>query len=237
MPQSTDIIKNKFMASNITTSINAMIDRAIESVIDSIAIEGLELLRGILETSGFQKSEYLKNYELYSHVKNGEIEYEILLDLESVDVKDEENLEEVEPEEEEEDSRTYTIPTHAKRAFSNARRVLGIGPRMADARKSLNKDYDARISAHDARVDVRKNALGRSTERKVAAPSPRNMRIDRYGKLAISVQKKAETGTDGKFNLPKKNREGIVGEFIEKLQKLVSEKFLPEFEKILEKKL
>src|SRR4051812_27982057 len=73
------------MKNDITTSLTAALNQAVQSVSDSIAKDGLVVLRSVLSDAGFNKSEYLKNYEIYVHVGNDGIIFEIVLDIEAVE--------------------------------------------------------------------------------------------------------------------------------------------------------
>jgi len=70
----------------ITTSLTTQLRRATEAVRDDIAKDGLIALKRVLDNAGFSESDYLKDYEVYSHIHGDGILFEILLKLDSTDV-------------------------------------------------------------------------------------------------------------------------------------------------------
>ena len=57
-----------------------------DEMVDSVASEGLMILKRLLDGSGFMDSQYLKDYDVLAHVSKRTITYEIVVDMEAVDV-------------------------------------------------------------------------------------------------------------------------------------------------------
>ncbi|KKK63744.1 hypothetical protein LCGC14_2991200, partial [marine sediment metagenome] len=74
---------------DIATTLAVTMDRAVERIVDGVASDGLKVLKSVLDSAGFPKSEYLKNYEVFAHVSGTDITFEILLDVEAVEPEDE----------------------------------------------------------------------------------------------------------------------------------------------------
>src|SRR5258707_15247653 len=78
------------MPSNLATSLSAALDKAALQVIDSIAKDGLLILKSVLDKSGFMESEYLKDYHVFSHVISDTVVFEIQVNIEALDLDDDE---------------------------------------------------------------------------------------------------------------------------------------------------
>jgi hypothetical protein len=208
---------------DITTTLNSALSRVIDQTIDVIAKEGLVVLKNVLDNSGFAKSEYLNNYEVFANVVGGKrVEFEIRLDVDSVVAGDEDTQQVME----EEDPDTKEITT---RTYKLGRR----GPQRAiDKRKPAT---DARRSAKDARrplKNARKTSGVRAVEHDIALYAPRNMEIDDAGKLKVSIRRVAKK-VDGKTKLPKGDFQGIVKNIMDELQKVITNNFEPKLHDII----
>ncbi len=142
-----------------STSIDALSSRILDSIIDKIAISGLEKLKQILDSSGFAKSEYLKNYEVYSHITKNTITFEILVDVEATYPADKITEEAIEEDKGEiPGDRTYGI------AKEGIRRITGA--------------KDARVTSED-----------RLIRRAFLINSPRGLDVDKNGRLVITFKR------------------------------------------------
>lgn len=202
------------MPLDYTTSLVAELDRAADRVRDGIAKDGLIAFKNILDSSGFNKSEHLKNYELYVHVSDEEMTFEILLDIEAVQIDNADDQK----------SMNSTIRKKVKTyALDKSNNVQKRG--FKDVRKPAK---DARKTGHDGR----KTSINRSVEHEFMRFVPNGMELDRDGKLAVSFQKSMKKRSGG-FQYPKGKFDGIINEFLKKLETIIVEQFGPEIEKII----
>jgi len=218
-----------------TKSLEALFDSIATSILDDIAVEGLEILRSILADAGFLHSEYLKNYELSSRIEDDAVVYQILIDFESLDDESQVAVQEVEtPVEDPTDPNSYSIPTLPSRVFARARRILGQTGGKRDARRPSRRNNDARRPIGDARRDARTNSFDRQVARDVSAPAPRKMRVDRQGKLVVAFRKELKE-ENGQYQYPSGDFDGIIKQFISELESLLLEKFAPKLEEIIKR--
>jgi hypothetical protein len=206
---------------NYATQLNTVVDRILDNIVDNIAKDGLVLLKKVLDSSGFADSEYLKDYEVYAHVTGHSITFEILLDTSAIDEIEQEKSEEAKEKAEkikekkiERASRSYGI------VKTGPARVLGV--------------RDARSPAIDARTDNRKNSKDRLVEHEIALVAPRGLSVKRNGKVSLKLKRTARE-TDTEFIYPKRDPEGIIKEFLDKLSDITKKNFLPELEKAISK--
>lgn len=209
---------------DITTSLDAALKRAAMAIVSDIAKDGLLALQGVLDASGFSKSDYLKNYELYSHVNGSEIVFEIVLDVEAV-VSDDEATQQVI---EEQAKMAAELEEQAQKSFHLERKTRKV--------RRLQGLHDARKPARDARKparDARKNAQDRLLEHELARLAPRSARVTREGKLSIALRRSIQnTKTDVVF--PQDKFQGILNNFVTKLKDLIHTMFIPEFQEIVQ---
>jgi hypothetical protein len=201
---------------DIATTLKAAMDRAVVSIVDGVASDGLVALKSVLDSSGFPKSEYLKNYDVLAHVSGTEIVFEILLDVEAVEPEDEEArkaMEEQAEQVEEKSSRTYRMTSR------------GVQRVQRDARRPVR---DARRPARDAR----KTAVDRLFEHEVALHAPRSARITRSGKLAVTLKRSIRTVKEETV-FPEGKFQGIIGKFMDEIKSVISDRFLPELSDIV----
>jgi hypothetical protein len=219
---------------DIATSLNAQLQRITESVQDGIAIDGLVALKRVLDAAGFGRSQYLKNYEVLSHVSRSIIVFEILVDLESVDI-DQKKLEE-----------------HAKKsvqAFGEAAertyKIISRGgfdrvARMKDHRKPAPSALRPARNALKPATDIHsafKTSERRKLDHSIAMSAPRSLDINRMGKLAIMFGKQTRTTKSGSIHFPQGQFEGIIKKFMSKLEDIILSKFTPELENIIKQHL
>lgn len=206
---------------DVTTAIVAAAKRAVESVIDEVAKSGLVILRNILDQAGFRDSEYLKNYEVYAHVSGDVITFEILLDVEAVVPEDEATAAAMRDSmlEAEQVATTYGM------AAEGPRRITGMSDRRRDARRPSR---DARRPLRDART----NARDRLVRKEIANVRPRSVKVDRTGRLSVALRRSVRE-TEESVTFPQDLFQGILGQFMKRLQKEIREKFVPEISDIV----
>lgn len=206
---------------DVTTAIVAAAKRAVESVIDEIAKSGLVVLRNVLDQAGFRDSEYLKNYEVYAHVSGDVITFEILLDVEAVVPEDEATTAAIRDNmlEAEQAATTYGMTAEGPR------RITGMSDRRVDARRPPR---DARRPLRDART----NARDRLVRKEIANVRPRSVKVDRTGKLSVALRRSVRE-TEESVTFPQDAFQGILGQFMKRLQKEIREKFVPEIADIV----
>ena len=207
---------------DIATAIQTAMERAVDSVVDGIAEDGLLALRRVVHEAGFTRSEYLRDFEVLAHISGRRIEFEILLDVEAVLPEDEETRKALEEQQ-----------ARLEEAERKASRTLRI--RRGNIQK-VRPARDARTPARDARKparDARKTAQDRLVEHELARIAPRSARMTRTGKLAVALSRSIrETKTEVVF--PEGKFQGILGDFMDELEKVVFERFVPELRDIVE---
>lgn len=210
---------------DIATTLNALVRRAVENVIDDIAKEGLMALRQILDKAGFPKSEYLRDYDVYAHVTGNEITFEIVLDVEAVVPEDEITKKALE----EQQKQAEELEKRAARSYKLSRKTMRVG-RLRGLRNKNRPARDARKPARDAR----KTAQDRLVEHELARLAPRSARVTRTGKLSVAL-KRSIRETEKEVKFPEDKFQGILGTFMDRLKDIVSEKFAPELQQIVER--
>jgi len=223
---------------DFTTSLMTQLQRSADSVRDAIAKEGLQLLQSVLRSSGFEDSEYLKNYELHAHISGEEIIYEISLPIDSIEETDLSN--------EVEASRKDAMDALEKKYQESIVKSYGLSGdgqvfRIASLRDKRKKSHDTKKMSHDTKKrshDTTHGSESREFGHKAAAAAPRSlgaprsMEVGRSGKLKISFTRSLrKTGSGVKY--PAKDFEGIMKKFIDGMQDIIYKKFVPEIEKIL----
>ncbi len=207
------------MTFDITTSLTAMLDRLVDDIVDEIAKEGLALLKKILDEAGFQKSPYLKDYQVYAHVMGDVITFEILLDVDSVV-----------PEDELTRNAIKEAAAAAQAAEADADKSYAIGPNGPQRLVGKhNARRDARTPASDLRRparDARRTSRDRLILKEVANISPRSAKVDRDGRLSVALKRTAKVVDEGVV-MPQNEFQGIIGKFIGEISSLVSSKFAP----------
>jgi hypothetical protein len=205
------------MNTDIATTLTAAMNRAVDQVVDGIASDGLKVLKSVLDSSGFSKSEYLKNYEIFAHVSGQEVTFEILLDVEAVEPEDEitrEAMNEQLERAQEKASRTYRMSSRGVQRVEDARRPA----------------RDARRPARDAR----KTAQDRLIEHEIALRAPRSARITRTGKLAVALKRSVRSMKE-KTVFPEADFQGIIGKFMKEIESTIADRFIPELGDIIQR--
>jgi hypothetical protein len=213
------------------TSLTAQLKRAVDAVKDEIAKDGLSALKKVLDESGFSKSQYLKNYEVYSHVNSQGILFEILVEVEATDIdlkKVHEDATASVQEFEAAADRTYKIISRG--GFNRVAQMRDMRREVPSALKPT-KDNLHRIGP--ATHSKLKNSGHRKLEHGIALAAPRSMNINREGKLSVQFAKQTRTTKSGEIHLPQGKFQGITKKFIDELKKIVLSSFAPELEKIM----
>lgn len=211
------------MSNEFSTTLYTALKKAAREVIHEIAKEGVVALKKALDRAGFTKSEYLKNYEVYSHVIGDAITFEILVDLDSVEAGDEMTRQALEDQEDAIKAVEATYGVRSGRAYT----------RVRDARKPAG---DARQPAKDARKparDARTNAQDRLLGHEIALHAPRSARITRQGKLAVTL-KRSMRETEKASIMPQGKFDGIMKDVMDDLNSVIFENFIPELQEIID---
>ncbi len=202
--------------SNITTTTNTILLRAIDDVIDSIATDGLQVLNRVLKNANFSKSEFLKNYELFAHVSDKEILFEIVLDIEAVlpeNIGAEKEMQEQKSSESpiDDSAKTYHLSKKTKRV----RRI----------RRSIRDEsiVDSGIPLKDARQGS-KNKLVKNDLMRI---SPRSMSLRSSGKVSIGFKRSLKISRLGQLIFPQSRFDTVIKDFINELREVIFEKFTP----------
>lgn len=219
--------------SDIATSIYAAIQRAVDNVIDSIATEGVEVLTKVLQDEGFLEFEYLKDFQVYAHVKNEEIWFEIVLDMEGLDDESKAEVLNKEPEDNElppEDAKVFT-----RNELGNVGRVVYHVNPMKDARKPARNARRNAFYGPKKLHDTPTTAEDRKIFHAMAAHSPRSLLINRQGQISIIMKSMIELQNSGRetFTYRHKQFEGAIGRFIDKLSMVISNKFSQELQTVI----
>jgi len=219
------------VADKISTTLNTLLNRVVEDSIDAIAKEGLELLKSVLDSSGFSKSQYLKNYQLYAHVSGSTITYEVLVSLESLD---EESQKEVLSEENKEED------TKPRRSYAymigNVGRMYQLDDSRRDARKPARDARSNKTSALKSALDVRRTSNMRDVLHQIRSVSPRSIRVQRSGKISVRLKNYVQE-KKSEIVIPTKKYDGVVSEFVNRLSLTVSKSFAPQLVSIISRKL
>lgn len=225
--------------SSIATTLTAALLRSVDNVVDTIALEGVTVLKRVLDENGFAENEMLRDYEVYAHVSGREITFEILVPAEAFDTEDAQTREAVEQARQQAEEAVHTpgVRTYGFQPTSRPGRLTG----RRDARR------DARKSHHDARRDARKapqtltsrkkTAQTRLIEHELALHAPRSMKVNRDGKLSLRMSRMVEDTPEGGVRMPKGKFQGVIGQFMEKLETVIAEQFTAELSKLLARRL
>jgi hypothetical protein len=222
------------------------LQRSVASVSDAIAKDGLELLRSVLEESGFGKSEHLKDYELYAHTDGSEIVFEILLSTDSVEGGAAEGSDEDDMSEEVARYRVAAMEAMEAKFEEAAVKSFGLSSdgavrRISTLRDKRHTSRDTKKPSRDTKKksrDTKRGSEVREFEHKAAAAAPRavgaprSMHVGRSGKLKISFTRKLRKTAEA-THYPQGSYEGIMGEFVDGMKDIVAQRFIPELEKIL----
>lgn len=218
------------MPDSTSTTLHAAISRAMDGLIEGIAIDGLSALKKTLDEAGV--SESLKQYEIYSHVAGDSILFEIVVDSSKVVATDRKTMEAIRSEA---SKMRQQMMKRVTKSFE-----MGLeGPRrvVRDARTAKS---DARMPTADARRGAREARRPATDARRQLGDKrlegPHGMDLTPDGKLSVTLERSTSTGKLG-FKYPKGAFQGIMGDFVDRLQKAVSSGFSAELESILARRL
>ena len=212
---------------DIATSIYAAVQRAVDGVIDSIAAEGVAVLTQVLENEGFSRFELLKNYQVYAHVKNDEIWFEIVLNMENLDDDSKNEVKNNGIELPPENARTFT-----RNEFGRVGRIVS----MTDKRKSTTDARNDALRAPKHLHETKIKSEDRRGKHEIAAHAPRSLLLNNQGQVSI-LMKGTVSKTDDTFVYHHKKFEGAIGRFVDKFSVVGVEKFSEELQKIMGKYL
>lgn len=196
--------------------LNVLFKQAIAPIMDSIAKDGVIAIRSALEKSGFIESEYLKNYQVLAHVSSKDIIFEILIDSDAID---KESIEKMKEENEDNDKEAEENKKKPKRVYKT------ISVDKSGNSEIVSKKHDARNRVTDSAnqlKDARKNSQNRKDEHELAAHAPRNMSINKDGKLSIKLKKEVTETKDGGVIMPQDDFEGVSKEIVEAIKQAMS---------------
>lgn len=220
-----------------TTSLSALLDRAVDAIRDDIAKEGLVALKSSLDSAGFGKYEGLKNYEVFAHVSGDEIVFEIQVEFDSLDEDTQKQVKEQAKEEAKQRADDMELIRKTAKSYATSG-VGGMTRRIVGRRNAKNPAADARKKIHDARrpahevQEATKGSDERLAEHEFSLRAPRGMSITKTGKLSVVMQKTVQE-TERGFRMPQGDFQGILGDFMKRLEKVIVQNFAPELEKIL----
>ena len=196
--------------------------RAAKAVLHDIAKEGVVALKRTLDIAGFARSEYLKDYEVYSHIRGDSVIFEVLVDFDAIQAEDDFTREALEKQQEELKAVEKTYGVKSNKAYT---RVRDARTPAKDARKPAK---DARQPAKDARVGAKQRLLGHE----IAMHMPRSARITRQGKLSVTLRRSMRE-TEEEVRMPQGHFEGIMKTVMDKLSSILFQNFLPELQEII----
>jgi len=212
---------------DITTSLNAQIDRVIDDVIDSIAKDGLVLLEKTVTEAGFSKSPYLKDYKIEAHVANKIVSFQIILGEDSIEIDEDVEREFKRNSDEQKKKTTVRKPRIYIIEKSRIRRI------MRDVRKTA-QDRTAESTGTKRTVKTPEDRKAESETFKVQ--NPRSVTIDLKGKIKVKFKRSVTQLPDGKFKYPKNvATEGVFEHFLKDLEYVIESNFLPKFFEMMEK--
>ena len=204
----------------ISTSLHAETQRIIDRLMSNIAKEGLSALKQTLDDAGF--SEKLKQYEAYSHVAGDSVIFELVVDSSQVVATDAKTVEAIR---EQESKARQDMMKRVTKTFE-----LGVDGPHRVVRDARRFQYDARSKTSDARAPARDARAPRVIE------NPRGMGITSDGKMSLTLERSSVIkGSDMTF--PKGSFQGLMGDFMNRLNKAATKNFSGELEKIIARHL
>jgi len=221
------------------SAFNRLLENVADEMLDPIATEGLKALKQILDGSGFADSPALKDYDLTSSIGNGVVEFVITLNDEGLESETRRKMRDETKNSYRGKSKQVTglgdadrfVRTYMMRPNGRPERIAG----MRDARKTRHEGrkfkQDARTIASDRASKITPKTSGeRHVAHQHAAVAPRGMSVE-DGKLRIAMQR--EIRNSSKTIMPQGSYQGIMRDFVEKLQKIIVDQFSPVLETIV----
>jgi hypothetical protein len=213
---------------DITTTLNAALQRAVNNVADNIAKEGIQAFKNTLDESGLSDSPELKDYEVQAHVSGDEVTFELIVNSESV----------------------IPVDDNARQALEGMQQQIQILKAIASRTYGMSKRGGVQrlIGRRDGRRDARtptkeatkptkstlKTSSDRAVDHEAMAKSPRSMSVE-ANKLIISFRRSTKQTMKDKFVMPRKEFEGIPDVFLQKLKTIIAKRLNPELDKILKR--
>jgi hypothetical protein len=222
---------------DISTALMTQLERSCDRVSEMMASDGLKLLQKVLREAGFDKSDYLKDYEIYAHTSGRETVFEIVLSVDSV--------EETDLSDEVAEYRKMAEEMVNKKFEEAAVKSFGLSSdgqvhRIASLRDVRRKSQDTKKLSGDTKIrhrDTKRGSESREFDHKAAAAAPRSlgaprsMQIGRSGKLKLGFTRRLKATPSG-YRYPGKDFEGIMKKFVDGMREVIGKRFIPEFEKI-----
>ena len=215
------------MPDSITTTIHAAVQRAMSGIMDGIATDGLVALKQTLDAAGV--SERLKQVEIFSHISGKSVIFEIVVDPSVVVATDAKTAAAI-------NEKSSKIQQDMMKQVTKSFEFGENGPRrvvrdartfQSDARSGAR---DARSGARDARSGARDARSGASVDR--VLENPHGMEMTNDGKLSVTLERSMTVGKSG-VKIPEGDFQGILGDFMDRLNAAVSKNFSTELEKII----
>jgi hypothetical protein len=171
-------------------------------------------------------SERLKGFEVFSHVSGSSVIFELVMDSSKVIAADAKTMAAIREE----------ATNLRKQVMARVTKSFELGPEgprrvVRDARRMQS---DARSSPRDARRGARDARRGAAMDR--ILENPRGMEMTPEGKLSVTLERSATTGKTG-FKIPKGAFQGILGDFMDRLNGVVADNFSGELQNILSRHL
>ncbi len=220
---------------SIEKSLLQISKQIISSIVEEIAKDGIDLLDKLLVSEGITKFEHLKHYEVLANITNNVIEFEIVFDIEGIDLENSDiKVEESDEEEEPKPDKTFR-----KKPLGGVQRVLRRGYGAVDARKRYG---DGLNDGRRRVLDARETSSHRDFKRKISA-TPKSMLLTRQGKLIIksnsymAARKEEYEAENKEFIYKSKQLEGIIGRFANRVSDLVANEFSSAIRDLIEKSL
>lgn len=228
---------------DIATSITTALNRAIVGISDDVAKLGLQALKESLDDAGFQKMDLLKNYEVYSHVSGNTILFEIVLDVGAVEDLPEETLNSALQSAEilESEIDNLVMRSYGISAGGDVFRLSRMRDVRIPSRDARSPARDARRPARDARRPAGRGAEARKIDHAVAKVAPRSLagmrgiRVTKEGKISLAFEKTVSKTEEGEIKYPEGKFDGVMKDFMDRLQQVVLKSFAPELKRILER--
>lgn len=226
---------------DITTPLSLLIDRAVEDSIESIAKEGLVILRRVLDESGFMEDPILKDYIVTVDIFKDSFEYNIELDSKSVQELSKKKIDEQKAMRDEagkvknKDQAKKYVKTYGLDRFGGPSRIGGMSSAKSPARDARTHSTDARKPTKSMK-DKRKNSGHRLVEHTINAVAPRSMRIT-DGKVSVKFRKETKKTVAKPFIMPSSEYDGIMAKFMDKINDLIERKFKPIITTLIENEL
>jgi hypothetical protein len=194
-------------------------------MVENLAVQGLRVLKKTLDEAGVPES--LKQYEVYSHVSGNSVIFEIIVDADKVMATDPRTMAAISTE-------SSKLRKQMMAKVSKSFEMGSEGPRRV-VRDARTGTADARSRASDSRkpaLDARRRMGTGGSAAMDQIENPRGMELTPSGKLSVTLERSTVSGKFG-LKLPKDSFQGIMGEFMTRIEKVLSNRFVEEMSSIL----